>query len=360
MTGAAEAWRKSSQLRKVLLACLALIIFGSAAQSQDKGNATTTKAERVHIAFSGGGWRAHSGHTGWISSVLKDAKTIRNALENVDTISSNSGGSWFSTMLLYSSRFQKELNDGNNLAWISDQAKKYQKNLCDKTQVKYFGKATDCIILEYDLNWRRFISEFVVDSSWIEPTRTLDKPEPWASQKSLLIAATLLTRDVVLDSGFNGLEPYKNFHWLCPNLSTPVLTSGWIGHNDGHKGGFCSPPLSHVLDVVPVTFASGELDNFLKHNYKLAYSKNFFRDAPLSINLIKKPLVSSGVKVINAAAASSAAAGYAASKHVSGYWERAHVESDLAVSFSLAGGKVKQFPIPALYPQYPLTCLLAA
>ena len=60
----------------------------------------------VHVAFAGGGWRAHTGHAGWTMSLLEDgAYTLDQVFGNVQTLSSNSGGTWFMNMLAYSAAF---------------------------------------------------------------------------------------------------------------------------------------------------------------------------------------------------------------------------------------------------------------
>ena len=338
-------WRRYSAVAVTVVALLGL---GACATSDTTETSVESDSSgKVHAAFAGGGWRAHSGHTGWIASALEDGKTVEGTFTNVDTISSNSGGSWFSTMLMYSPKFKSSLDAGNSAAWLTDQKVKYKAHPdCHRS-----GEATGCILIaDYESDWRKFISDFVVDPAWIDQSTPLSTPEPWAINKTLLLAATMLTRDVVLGGSTFG---DKDFYWNCSQSASPVLRGGIIGRRDGDKGGFCDP--SFVPDVVPVTFSrspSGGNTDFLKGpgaGYKLAYSKNVLRNAPLEVTSAANPLSSSGTKTINAAAASSAAAGFVASGHVSGDWEESYKLSDLAISFSLKNGEVRQAVVPSTF-----------
>lgn len=60
----------------------------------------------MHVAFAGGGWRAHTGHAAWTTSLLEDGhNTLYQAFASVQTLSSNSGGIWYLSMLAYSNAF---------------------------------------------------------------------------------------------------------------------------------------------------------------------------------------------------------------------------------------------------------------
>jgi len=331
----------------ILLASIGFMAIGCSKGAQVVETSQGAASRSVYTAFAGGGWRAHSGHTGWISSATDQAKSVDAAFGSVNTISSNSGGSWFSTMLFYSPKFHASLDSGNSALWLTEQESKYKNHTaCHKS-----GEATGCILLaDYGRDWHDFIAGFVVDGTWIDPNRLLNSPDVWAQNKSLLLAGTLLTRNVVLD-GQIGHD--KRFNWLCPRLSTPSLKGGWIGRKDGFRGGVCSPQL--IEDVIPVTFshlAAGGSGEFLKGRsteYHLGYSKTFLSGAPLEAITVSNPLNSSGVKVINAASASSAAAGFTASEHVSGHWDESYELRNLGVSFSLSSKGVQQMAIPAAF-----------
>lgn len=61
--------------------------------------------DKVGVAFAGGGFRAHSVHTGVVSSLLPVGKNLKEVFANIDQISSNSGGSWFCGQAIYSKIF---------------------------------------------------------------------------------------------------------------------------------------------------------------------------------------------------------------------------------------------------------------
>ena len=98
------------------ISALALIVSCSNQAKQKIETVETQTQADMHLAFSGGGWRAHTVHSGLIMSLLQanncsshDESCLTDALTNVQTISSNSGGSWFNSMLNYNSRFTAQI-----------------------------------------------------------------------------------------------------------------------------------------------------------------------------------------------------------------------------------------------------------
>lgn len=76
------------------------------------------------IAFTGGGWNAMSGHSGWIGSALASGEHIQGSplsldqlFEDTQSAAGNSGGSWFLSMLAYSEGFAHDLNY-NSRSWF--------------------------------------------------------------------------------------------------------------------------------------------------------------------------------------------------------------------------------------------------
>lgn len=70
------------------------------------------------IAFTGGGWNAMSGHSGWIGAALSSGQhisdsslTLDQLFANTDSAAGNSGGSWFLSMLAYSPEFAADLSE---------------------------------------------------------------------------------------------------------------------------------------------------------------------------------------------------------------------------------------------------------
>ena len=66
---------------------------------------------KVRVALSGGGWHSHTCHSAWFAAMLDApwAPTLKQVLHNVDVIASNSGGSWFLSMLAFSKAFRESL-----------------------------------------------------------------------------------------------------------------------------------------------------------------------------------------------------------------------------------------------------------
>ena len=95
----------------ILSATILVLLFETTLKAQElihRGETSTTTPDnnKSHIAFAGGGWRAHSAHAGWVIAALNESDNkLARAFTNIGAISSNSGGSWFNTMLAYSDEF---------------------------------------------------------------------------------------------------------------------------------------------------------------------------------------------------------------------------------------------------------------
>lgn len=319
----------------------------------------TSTSFKMHVAFAGGGWRAHTGHTAWLSSTIRPGQTtLGDFFKNVGTISSNSGGSWFSTMTMYDPIFNANMDAGHSNYWLQSQISAFvnqQPDVCPLSSI------TECIISEeYSLNWRNFVEGVVYDGSKIDMSMTLSSsPMTWAKDKPLLLAGAMLTHDVVFDGTHLG---DKSYNWACPSVSIPLLEANPLfGSNDGDKGGKCAPT-KVTPDVIPVTFSNaqaqltaGKIPTFLKGTspfYNFGYSKNSDKNSPLSTAVIANPLVSERTKIIDAASASSAAAGYAASSDVAGSWIEAFEFENMAVDFQLQGGVVHQVDPPSNFSDF--------
>lgn len=130
----------------------------------------------IHVAFAGGGWRAHTGHSAWVmslltanknspggslSSVSGNPKSLESAFSNVKTISANSGGSWFSTMLMYDADFVNEITSSEAMSnwgstdntnpmqgWLGKQKNYFEahQGICD-TEDPFLQKI--CMTMDY-------------------------------------------------------------------------------------------------------------------------------------------------------------------------------------------------------------------
>jgi hypothetical protein len=342
--------------RKLALAALALFftVGNSACDSSSPSAEVEPEAPppySAHVAFSGGGWRAHAGHTGWILSLLEGgSKKLEDVFANVGTVSSNSGGSWFSTMLMYSGAFVRAIQGTNAIntwsvsgadatGWLGQQQYLFDQAFCHSAS----GDAFTACVFEYYTDgdatyWHKVVEDLVFKDYPITVPLS-GKRQPWAAGKPLLLAATMLTTEAVL--GEEGGD--KQYYQACLSPATPVL--------NGDSGASCSGGTGTLPDVTPVTFSSmpsgstftappflpaaGTGTNATLFN--VGYTENALRSPATATATIENPLTSDVVPVATAAAASSAAAGFGASGVVTGDWEEAYLASDEAVNFQLAG-----------------------
>ncbi|MBX2826801.1 MAG: hypothetical protein KTR22_01480 [Flavobacteriaceae bacterium] len=305
----------------------------------------------VHVAFAGGGWRAHTGHSAWTISLLENGTySLGDVYDHVGTFSSNSGGSWFSTMLMYSSSFVSDIQAADAVTqwnstggWIGKQRALFDAAPC--------GLAPDGIYLECVFDhytnksytggtyWKLMVENLVFKSYPLGTTTLSDPHQSWAKDKPLLLASTLLTNAVVLNSTKD--DENNQYYQACVDPSTPVL--------NGDSGSDCSQ--GRPVDVSAATFSSIPSGNsyqaspFLAElgtsKLNLGYTADFeFETAPKITKSVALPLQSDGVPVMTAAAASSAAAGFGASEHITGSFDFSWVFEDNAISFGLNGGSV--------------------
>jgi hypothetical protein len=342
--------------RKLALAALVLLYAvgcnsSDSAAPSSEGEAEDASPYSVHVAFSGGGWRAHTGHAGWTLSLLEGgSKTLEDVFAHVGTVSSNSGGSWFSTMLMYSGDFVTAIEAKNAIntwpdtgegatGWLGQQQYLFDQAYCHSLSGDKF---TACVFAYYTgedaTYWHKVVEDLVFMDYPI--TEALSgKRQTWAEDKPLLLAATILTTEAVLGEE----DGDKQYYQACLSPSTPVL--------NGDGGASCSGETGAAPDVTPVTFSSIPSGStfmappFLPAagagtngpHFNLGYTENASSSPATATTTIENPLANDLVPVVTAAAASSAAAGFAASGVVSGDWEEAYQASDLALNFRLAG-----------------------
>ena len=310
----------------------------------------TSSNKNVHVAFAGGGWRAHTGHSAWVMSLLPGHNhALSDAFKHVGTISSNSGGSWFSTMLMYSEDFVNDIQShdailnwastGSNGGWLGQQENHFNAAGCGD----HSGELFDVCVGNYystagDLHWASTVENLVFRDYPIN-VKLRGKRQTWAKDKPLLLAATLLTTEVVLNGTTAG---NKRYYEACINPDKPIM--------NGDDGANCSGG-SKTSDVTPVTFSSIPDDlnmiapqflpasggrEVLTSYINVGYTST--KDKPAVVtNILPKPLINDNVNVMVAASASSAAAGFEASRVVSesDYWVDSYESEELALSFSI-------------------------
>lgn len=187
------------------------------------------------VAFSGGGWHSHTSLAGWIAGLLDaSGADIETSFRNVKSIAANSGGGWFMSMLAYSQTFLRDLeverddygttgylgeisavfdgafNEEPCVGWDvlldSTVAGAMMGYLCNAypSYRGHFGvyKLNRDEAGQVHLNWHRLVHQVVYAPLELEAELsglTLDSPHlPWASDKSLLYAATILTDEAML------------------------------------------------------------------------------------------------------------------------------------------------------------------
>jgi len=340
--------------RSVFLGCLILALMTTAGCSFQQPK-TVIEVEAVpyaaHVAFAGGGWRAHTGHSAWTMSLLDNGeKTLDDVFVNVGTISSNSGGSWFNTMLAYSDSFVTAIEAQNAIStwansgsqasgWLGQQQYLFDLELCDSLSGDAF---LACVFLYYTERkvtyWEKVVEKIVFNNNKInEPLN--GTRQPWAKDKALLFAATMLTTEAVL--GEVALDK-QQYYQACLSPSMPFL--------DGDKGASCSGSSGVPSDVTPVTFSTMPKQSNLTAPpffsatgsdtsaayFNLGYTENT-TSPNMAYTTVANPLTSDTLSVITAAAASSAAGGFLASKAVSGTWPLSYATSAEALNFQLAG-----------------------
>lgn len=320
-------------------------------KSVSSSEAGDTKPARAHLAFAGGGWRAHTGHSAWVMSLLEKQNSLDKAFANVGAISSNSGGSWFNTMLAYSPSFARSIEAPNALGswatpgpnasgWLGQQ----QTLFNEVKACKHVSGAVylACVFDHYTGSlknatyWHKVVEKLVFHNNPIEQTLA-GKRNAWAQNKTLLLASSMLTTNAVLSQA-HLIE--KQYYQACITPSKPSL--------DGSNGATCTTP-SNKADVTPVSFTSlpnNSTDKplpFLRalntktSSFNLGYTENALLSAPQYFSSLSNPQQHTQVPVMIAAAASSAAAGFAASETVSGHWEASYLASDEALNFKLDG-----------------------
>lgn len=352
-----------NQTHPTIIAVVALLLFlgckdlSKEDSSKDEISETTTTSNQVHVAFAGGGWRAHTAHSSWTISLLnKGEMDLKTAFSNVGTISSNSGGSWFSTMLMYSKDFVSDIEASNanttwqTSGWLGKQRKAF--NLADRNCPTSSGYAyLECIFDTYTntsltggTHWKLLIEDLIYKDYPLGSLTLNGARQPWATEKPLLLASTLLNNSVVLNKKNWSVD--HRYYQACFSPSTPVM--------DKDHGSHCSKESSY--DVTPATFSSipsglnlkpspflPELGTNLKSSQlNLGYTEDYeFGTPPKSTNSISLPLNNDNVPVMTAAAASSAAMGFGASERITNHFDASYFFEDDAISFSLAESKVQ-------------------
>jgi hypothetical protein len=330
-------------------AAIALVVLGalglSCSSPEEPGGPPEPEVPNpVHVAFSGGGWRAHTAQAGWTMSLLEDGtRTLDEVFKDVATISSNSGGTWFHSMLVYSGSFRASIEAADALpsyatpaGYLGQERALFQKSEAAELHIDWCAPFEDSHPTIYfycrlatiaggeGVIWSDIVTNVVFEPFGMKTELSralLDGPrQTWAGGKSLLMAATMLTDHAVLTEN----------DWLDKLYYDATVKAG-----------------PAQVSLTPLTFSSTpgmQAPPFLAAGgFDLLYAENAELDPPPPKKAtIENPLPSDHVPVLTATAASSAALGAAASYTVLhdndfglASWQIAYELSDLALPFAL-------------------------
>lgn len=323
----------------------------------------------VHLAFSGGGWRAHTVHSGLIMSLLQangctahDESCLISALSNVQTMSSNSGGSWFNSMLNYNSNFTKQITASNVFSqwatqgggWLGEQQAQFAAHdtICNHLAAEEYPYLF-CVGLGQapspsdGLDWYQLLKDLVYTNYSIGDAK-LGDTRGWSRDKTLLFAGTLMNNDVVVNQNLLGLEAH--YYQTCP--------AGAEADHNGipSAGAHCKSKstgrlINDPLDVMPVTFTSPPSTRIINtpsffanpvNTQNTGYTSTA-RDGLAGLTRTEFPngsINSTDTKVIGAAAASSSAGGYVAAQKTSDNFTLSQIFNSMASTFGISNGSV--------------------
>ncbi|MEL6562605.1 MAG: hypothetical protein AAFQ94_30835 [Bacteroidota bacterium] len=352
-------WLKPGLSIAFLFFMLSTLLFYGCQVKTQTDNASLLEEEvvsNVHLAFAGGGWRAHTAHSGWTIALTEKGKyKLGDIYNNVGTVSSNSGGSWFSTMLMYSNDFISDIESAEAVntwatssGWIGKQRKWFDavSTCSDVPDYIYL----ECVFDHYTntsytggTHWKKVVDNLIFKDYPLSGVTLSDQKQNWAKDKPLLLASTLLTNSVVLNESQESGN-YHNYYQVCFEGGTPQL--------NGDSGSNCSN--FRPVDVAAATFSSippsvdykpsplfPKLESGNTAYFNIGYTVDYVvESAPTHDTIITSPLSTANLEVMTAAAASSAAVGFGASQYLVDFFDIAWTFEDDAVSFSLANESI--------------------
>ena len=346
-----ETHRHSIKL--IFFLTLGSLSFQCLAQNQDTGQ-SSEQTKEVHVAFAGGGWRAHAGHAAWVTAGLNASEyKLEKLFDKTQTFSSNSGGSWFNTMLSYSETFVDAIQAENATTtwgtpsdkatgWLGQQEYLFNQAPCHAAHGDLFAL---CVAAYYTGSpvqatyWHHIVDDVVFKNNQIKGKLSGIR-QPWSADKTLILASTLLKNEVVL--GEYLLEP--QYYQACRSPAQPSMS--------GSDGASCPKSNFSAADVTPVAFTSLPSSSNLAAlpffsasqeplsgpQFNLGYSPASSDSVEAVQTTVSNPERTDEVPVIVAASASSAATGFAASHKVTDSWLASYVGSDEPITFKLENG----------------------
>lgn len=318
--------------------------------------------KNIGMAFTGGGWHAHAGHSGWLAGAMDSTKQdLTHLMSNVDTLASNSGGSWFLSMLAFSDKFVNSLETvegrnsysttgylGNSYEMFQDTIKDNSSSTCPIITKISTTAGNICnalstdfdIINKYDrsntgenhLGWGDLVRTSVyqpvgkhaLEDKKLHKVTLQDSHLSWATNKSLVFSSTALTEDVVISADDIYLKSF-----LLPKVQYSMSFDNKVPRQKNFTPVFFTSLDKSSHKATPffsagnpkLTYWRGEKQKKPTHDRTLLFhagkhqlpvrkkdntaKETFNIDANLSLDK---------VKIVNATISSSSAAGMSASK----------------------------------------------
>ncbi len=202
-------------------AMLALCLACSAPDRSDDPDPDAAVPASTYLAFSGGGWRTHTALAGWTIGLLDNQsssphQTLDKVFTNVSAVSSNSGGSWFNTMLAFSDAFAQRIEAPNAMVTYMRDPGGYF--LSEQTKLQSFSATRSCDLWS---SWPQLYFMCVVGEG-------IHAPLDWDA----------LIRDVVFDP-LSMSTKLKNTTWggrTPPAVGQPQGSSPRRDHADRNSG----------------------------------------------------------------------------------------------------------------------------
>ena len=202
--------------------------------------------QQASLALAGGGVRAHTNHSAWLMAAVNNSgRDLNGVLENVNAIGANSGGTWWLTQAAWDFDFAKGISNGDFAAYqktgylgqLRDFYAQFDGADCDKwkyrvlcdLETKYGAYFLMLWSLSGEkLSWHEAVTKLVFEpynmETSLKNTNLSDARQPWSADKSLVFAATALTKDVVLNQ--HGILEEHGFYSTVSvptkAISTPV------------------------------------------------------------------------------------------------------------------------------------------
>jgi len=218
------------------------------------------------IAFAGGGFRAHGVHSAILSCLLNKKNNVKlsDLFKNINNISSNSGGSWFSSQLFYSKKFITMIenigyadnqNDAINF-YVNDFIKPLENTFKDSSLEfeNIFQEFIDDLeslvgeiiyAIRFGLKWTEFVEKIIkatTDDFNIENSLNDQEPHDWLTNKTWTIASSIATQPEISTINQNPIllgikDKFSLFSKGNENLLTtsPLSFQVTLQQNDQNK-----------------------------------------------------------------------------------------------------------------------------